>query len=438
MIMKKTVTPLLFLLGMHAHGQSVRDSLLPAATLEQCIQYALTHQPLVEQAQIDERIIGYNIRSRLADWYPQVGFGYSLQHNFQRVTSFFNGVATPVGVNNTSVGQLSVTQNIFNRDLILANRTQGEVRLQARQNTAARKIEIAVNVSKAFYDILTTGQQIKVTDENIARLQKSLNDAYYRYQAGVVDKTDYKRAQISLNNTTAGRQTNAASLVAKIEYLKSLMGYPVAAPLTVVYDSLKLEREVAFDTLQGLDVARRIEYQQLSTQTRLQQANVIYQRNSFLPTIAANAGYNFNYLNNDLGKLYGANYPNSFIGLTAGIPIFQGGRRKANIRAAELQVTRLGLDVANFTNTANSQYATALANYKGALANYRASKANVDLAQEVYDVIQLQYKAGIKTYLEVITSETDLRTAQINYFNALYQVLVSKLDAQRALGVVAY
>lgn len=435
--MKRTVVLfLLFLFGGQAHAQRVIDSLLPAATLEQCIQYALKHQPAVEQALIDERITNYNIRSRLADWYPQIGFGYSLQHNFQRTTSFFNGVVTPVGVSNTSVGQLSLSQHIFNRDVLLANRTQGEVRLQASQNTAARKIDIMVNVSKAFYDILTTGQQIKVADENIVRLQKSLNDAYYRYQAGVVDKTDYKRAQISLNNTTAGRQLNAALLLAKLEYLKSLMGYPVVAALTVVYDSLKLEREVAFDTMQGLDITRRIEYQQLSTQTRLQQANVTYQRNSFLPNIGATAGYNFNYLNNNFGKLYGANYPNSFIGLTAGIPIFQGGRRKANIRAAELQVTRLDLDVVNFANAANSQYATALANYKGALANYRASKANVALAQEVYDVIQLQYRAGIKTYLEVITSETDLRTAQINYFNALYQVLASKVDAQRALGLM--
>lgn len=96
------------------------------------------------------------------------------------------------------------------------------------------------------------------------------------------------------------------------------------------------------------------------------------------------------------------------------------------------------MEVANFTNAANSEYAAALADYKGNLSAYRASKANVDLAQEVYDVIKLQYDAGIKNYLEVIISETDLRTAQINYFNALYQVLVSKVDAQRALGLIVY
>ena len=56
----------------------------------------------------------------------------------------------------------------------------------------------------------------------------------------------------------------------------------------------------------------------------------------------------------------------------------------------------------------------------------------------MYDVINLQYKAGIKTYLEVINAETDLRTSQINYFNALNQVLASKVDAERALGLIQY
>ncbi|HEV7332328.1 MAG TPA: TolC family protein [Flavisolibacter sp.] len=414
------------------------DTLPVVATLEQCIQFALKHQPLIAQAQLDEQITEANIRGRLADWYPQIGASYTLQHNFQRQTSFFNGAAVPVGVANTSTAQLSLSQAIFNRDVLLANRTQGDVRLQTRQNTAARKIDIAAAVSKAFYDVLTTQQQIKVAAENILRLQRSLNDAYYRYQVGVTDKTDYKRAQITLNNTTAAKQANEAALVAKVEYLKNLMGYPVTRQLTVAYDSLQMERDVVFDTLQRPDFSQRIEYSQLVTQKRLQEANLVYQRNSFLPTVSANAIYNLNYLDNSFGKLYGTNYPNSFVGITAGIPIFQGGKSKANVRAAQLQLARVDLDIINLENAINSQYVTALGNYKGALAAYRASKENVALAEEVYAVIQLQYKAGVKTYLEVITSETDLRTAQINYFNALNQVLASKVDAERALGTITF
>ncbi|MEO7045344.1 MAG: TolC family protein, partial [Ferruginibacter sp.] len=119
-------------------------------------------------------------------------------------------------------------------------------------------------------------------------------------------------------------------------------------------------------------------------------------------------------------------------------PIFQGGKRKANLQAAELQLSKNDFDLVNIKNSVNAQYQQALAVYKGSLVNYLALKDNVDLAKEVYDVVQLQYRNGIKTYLEVVQSETDLRTSQINYYNALYQLLASKIDVQKALGQINY
>jgi outer membrane protein TolC len=68
--------------------------------------------------------------------------------------------------------------------------------------------------------------------------------------------------------------------------------------------------------------------------------------------------------------------------------------------------------------------------------NYLVLKENMDLANDVYNIIDLQYKEGIKTYLEVIVAQSDLRTAQLNYFNALFEVLSSKIDVDRALGLI--
>jgi len=97
---------------------------------------------------------------------------------------------------------------------------------------------------------------------------------------------------------------------------------------------------------------------------------------------------------------------------------------------------RTDFDMVNLRNSINSEYSQALGGYKAALASFILLRDNVALAQEVYDVIELQYREGIKTYLEVITAQTDLRTAQINYFNALYLVMSNKIDVQRSLGEI--
>ncbi|MEO6314261.1 MAG: TolC family protein, partial [Chitinophagaceae bacterium] len=144
-----SVVFLLFFLG-RSYSQT-NDSLLQVATLQNCVQYALKHQPLIQQALLDQEIAERQIRVRLADWYPQVNFNYNIQHNFQVQTSIIGGNPVRLGVSNTSYGQFGLTQTIFNRDVLLARRTADDVRAQVRQQTTGDKIDITVNVSKAFY-----------------------------------------------------------------------------------------------------------------------------------------------------------------------------------------------------------------------------------------------------------------------------------------------
>ncbi|MEP7106500.1 MAG: TolC family protein [Ferruginibacter sp.] len=418
--------------------EGMKDSLLAEVTLKNAVSYAIIHQPIVQQSLIDQQIVESSIKSKLSEIYPQVNFNYILQRNFIIQTAVIAGNNVKLGVNNSSAGQFTFTQSIFDKDVLLANRTRKDVRQQARQATSSNKIDIAAEVSKAFYDVLSTMQQIKISGENIVRIERSLKDAYNQYKSGVADKIDYKRATITLNNSTAAKRSNEELLKAKLEYLKSLMGYPVSGTLNIVYDSTQMERDIFLDTLQTPDYNARIEYRILETQKRLLQYNVKYNKWGYLPTVSANGAYNLNYQNNNFGKLYGNNYPSSFAALTLGFPLFQGGKRKAEVRIAELDLQRNELDIINLKSIVNSGFAQALAIYKSNLQNWLALKENLLLAKEVYDVIQLQYRSGIKTYLEVITSETDLRTSQINYYTAMYQLMASKIDVQKALGQIIY
>jgi outer membrane protein TolC len=157
-----------------------------------------------------------------------------------------------------------------------------------------------------------------------------------------------------------------------------------------------------------------------------------------LPDLSLFANYNLNYQNNSFSKIYSQNFPNSYTGLLLTVPLFQGGKRMQQVRQARLQLLQVDNSIRDLENNINTQYVQALSAYKTHLFNYLTQKENVALATEVYDVIRLQYRAGVKTYLEVINSESDLRTAQINLYNALYQVLSSKVEVQQSLGTISY
>jgi outer membrane protein TolC len=139
------------LLTLKGYTQTISpDSLLQEANLQNVVHYALKRQPIVQQSYIDEKITELQIKSRLADWYPQIDFNYLYQRNFQVQTSIIAGNQVRLGVNNTSAFQFSASQTIFNRDVLLANSTKGSVIQQARQQTENTKIDVVANVSKAF------------------------------------------------------------------------------------------------------------------------------------------------------------------------------------------------------------------------------------------------------------------------------------------------
>src|SRR5689334_8332289 len=90
------------------------DSTFHSATLEQVIQYSLQHQPSVQQAKVDESIAAKAINGKLADWYPQINFTYNYQRFIDLQSSVIGGNVIRFGVNNTSSGQFTFTQAIFN------------------------------------------------------------------------------------------------------------------------------------------------------------------------------------------------------------------------------------------------------------------------------------------------------------------------------------
>ncbi len=126
----------------------------------------------------------------------------------------------------------------------------------------------------------------------------------------------------------------------------------------------------------------------------------------------------------------------SYVGLSLNMPIFTGFSRTQNVKRANLQNKLLDWSEENLRSQIYAEYTSALATYKSNLFNLDATRDNVTLARKTYDIVALQYSQGIVPYLNVITAESNLITSEIGYQNALFQLLSSKIDLQKAMGVI--
>ncbi|MEP6614029.1 MAG: TolC family protein, partial [Mucilaginibacter sp.] len=260
-------------------------------TLKQCVEFALRNQPAVRQASIDEQINERNIKISLADWLPQVNGSGEYQHYFKGSPASSSSTTTTnaPGTRNDefSLLGLQASQVIYNNDVLQAAKAAKYSRQYYKENVFSSQVNVVSDVSKAFFDVLLSQKQLDILNEDIARLKRSLKDAYNRYQAGVSDKIDYKQATISLNNSIASRKQTAEAINSKQAYLKQIMGISAGHNLVLSYDSSTYEQAAIIDTNQKLDVNNRIEYQLLQTQKNLQSVNVNYYKNGFLPSLSA-------------------------------------------------------------------------------------------------------------------------------------------------------
>lgn len=193
----------------------------------------------------------------------------------------------------------------------------------------------------------------------------------------------------------------------------------------------------------------RIEFSTLETQQALAGLDLANRRAGAYPRLLATAAYGFTGSANNRGDLFAFRGPDSRaangfpnqnwfgfgnVGLSLQIPVFDGFRRKYQVQQARIQQQTIERGFETLRQSIDLQDAQSRTTLINALDVLDNQKANLELADEVARVSRIKFKEGVGSNLEVVTAETSLREAQTNYYAALYDVLVAKVDRDKATG----
>ncbi len=116
------------------------------------------------------------------------------------------------------------------------------------------------------------------------------------------------------------------------------------------------------------------------------------------------------------------------------LPIFAGGRNKANLDATKV---RTRIEVANYDKAIQSAFrevADALAAQRAAREQIRTLEALTAAQQRRYDLAAARDQRGVATYLNVITAQQDLFTAQQNLIGSRYDAVAARIKLYQAVG----
>jgi outer membrane protein TolC len=416
-------------------------------TLPQAIEYAFKNQAMVLNAQLDEQIAKNTVKQTTGIGLPQVSGSFSFQDFLKLPTSllpgdFFGqpGTQVPVqfGVKYQSALGLEASQLLFDGSYLVGLQAAKTYKELSIRNSKRTKIETAVAVSKAYYSVLVSNEQLGLLDANLLRLHKSLHDIEAYYKNGLVEKVDVDRLHVLTNNLETERENVIRLLALNTNLLKFQMGMPIESKLTLS-DSIK-ELSLTADVLvaDSLAYRNRVEFSLGQTQKKLNELNLKRYRSEFLPSIVAFGSTSNSYQNNSFSQLYSTNYPTSLVGLKLSLPIISGGQRIYKIKNARLEVQKSANDLANLQNGINLEINQAKTSFLNGLQSLENQKRNMELSKEVLRISKVKYEQGVGSSLEVTAAETSLKESQNNYINALYESLINKVNLDRALGRITY
>jgi outer membrane protein TolC len=435
-------------------------------TLDECIDYALEHNQQYLNAGIETGIADAFMKEVISDGLPQIDGNIDLGYNISIQRTFIQDFVSPTvygilqeegllepgpipepeffpaafGTKYTGFAGINLNQMVFDGSFLVGVKAAKTYRQLSQKDLIKTRIDVVEAVSKAYYLVMVNEERKSLIDKNYDRLDTLLQETRALYENGFAEKIDVSRVQVQFNNIKVQKDNIERSVEYTKALLKFQMGMEPREPLEV-QDRIEdlVFQEVPQEVYQQFDYGRRIEMSQLQTNMELAQIDIKNTRMRYLPnldlygTLGASAG------TQSTGALFEFSdnwFDFSAVGLRMYLPIFDGMRKSHQIQQKKLKAMQLDNQEQQLKNSIDVEILQSATNYQTSVDNLKAQLENMDLAEEVYNVSKIKYEEGVGSSIEVTNADADYKEAQTNYYNALYDALVAKVELRKAYGVL--
>ncbi len=295
--------------------------------------------------------------------------------------------------------------------------------------------DLTMQIGKVYYLAQSSLEQIRLTGENITRMQELCSITEAMHEQGVVLEVDLNRAMINLQNLEALKDQFAILYSQQLNMLRFLLDLSPETPLEVerMIDNIELFHSPGLsETLPELRL--------VALQKDLAQRKIGAVKAGYIPTIsltgyAGGLGYQDRFSHFFHTRESSQNwFGNCFIGLNISIPVFDANSKKLQIRQHRYEAEQAQNRIELLRNSINRDYSNALLQIRHNFEVYRTQSQSYRQAQDVYNVTEEQYREGVASMTSILQDEMQLRTAQSACVQAHCQFNLARLDLLRLSG----
>jgi outer membrane protein len=420
-------------------------------TLNESILYAIENNVTTKNARLETLISKATVKEKTALGLPQINGSFNLDYNPQIPVIFlpnqppFGDPTNPsdviparFGVSYSSGLGVNMTQMIFDGSFFVGLRAARTLTQLTDFDLVKAENDVIENVKKAYFGVLVNQERIRLSESNLARIDSLLKETKALNEAGFAEKIEVSRIQVQRNNIFSQVERSRTAWEISKEILKMQMGMPLTMDILISETLQDLNSEDALKQLLALEGEGRVELDQLKTQIELVQLDLKFNTSQYMPTIDFVGNARRVGAGNQLNTVFDSKnwFGSSLLGVSMNIPIFDGLSKSARIQKNKYTINQLENQRVFLNDNFKNEIFTAKSNLKNDLDLLDIQRENLNLAKEVFEIARIKYQEGVGSNLEVVNADGALVEAEINYLAALYDGLISKVNLEKALGLL--
>jgi len=410
--------------GVHAQSDTVR------VTMADAIERALRSSPLIVRSDGSVATAEWAERTAMGAFLPSASASSGTSKSS---SSRFNPQTNTIveGSSNNFNAGLSLSYDVFTGGRRGAQRRRAEANTTAAEaSLIEQRFNVMLATKRAFFDVRRAAELSAVNQTNVERAQQALDAANRRLAVGSATRSDVLRAQLELNNAKNAvlnsqnqRRSAAFTLGAQIG---------IDGPALPVMDSAAGPRKLSMSDEQivalAIDAAPAVRSAEAAVEAARASASV--SRASYLPTLRFSSGYDWS--NNEATFQNGNTSWNMRLNLS--YPIFNGFSREADVANANIQTRNATADLHAEQRQARADAERVLGALRLAEDQLALRSEALAVAEEDLRVQQERYRLGMTTILELLTSQSALRSAESSLITARYDYEIARAELEALVG----
>ncbi len=403
-------------------------------SLEDALKIALSENPTVKIADKTIEIKKYAKKGTYASLWPEISASATYQRYIKKQRLHFNGNDIEVGTANNISAGVNAALPVVNVQLWKSLKLSVmDVELAVEQARSSR-IDMVEQVSKAFYQVLLAKDSYTVYKRVYDNAVENHKIIEKRYSVGQVSEYDFIRSQVSVANAEPNVFNAENSIVLALWQLKALLGVDLEKDIDCAGSLADYEAIMTEQIKLDEDLENNSTMKQLDIQENMLNQTLKVKRAANLPSLALSVGYNYVVMNETLNF---SNYewnPYSVAAFSLNVPIFAGGKRRADIQQAKINLENIQLQRENterqLRTAVMSYYSNMLTNVK----QYHASAQTISQAKRGYEISVKRYEVGGGTLVDIDNSQLAYTQAELTRSTAIYNYLVNQVSLAKVLG----